>query len=239
VFDEVGGFEESFRNVFEDQAFYAKVWSRTIVYVTDVSWSLYRQHPGQSCATAAREGKLEQARQEFLRWLTGYLHSQGLPEQDLLARESSDGAEIVTGSLEDALKQISDLEQGKTWLEEQWSTWKGIAEERDEMIRELKAWIETLQQGKLWLEGQANNWQNLAEKWDAEKIELKARIEELEGQLRRLAAQVDTREEQRTQEEIVPLTREESLSSRLSRWLGWGQQSRRIEKSRKESAPHD
>jgi peptidoglycan/xylan/chitin deacetylase (PgdA/CDA1 family)/SAM-dependent methyltransferase len=163
VFDEVGGFEESIRNLVDDQAFYAKVWSRAIVYVTDACWSLYRQHPGSSCATAAREGKLEQARQELLSWMTGYLHSQGLPEEVLLAREGSEGGEIQTGSLEESLKRISELEQGKTWLEEQWVAWKEIAEERERSIQELKAWISQLEAGKAWLEKDRQYWHGVAE----------------------------------------------------------------------------
>jgi hypothetical protein len=103
----------------------------------------------------------------------------------------------------------------------------------------LKTWIETLQQGKLWLEGQTNNSQRLAEQREAEKLALKARINELEGQMHQLEAQLGRQQEQRPWEERVSLTREEPISSRLSRWLGWGHRSGWFEKGRKERSSHD
>ena len=62
VFDAVGGFEERFRGMFEDQSFLFKVFLRYPVYFSSRYWILYRQHaasnahaPGQphTCAFEA------------------------------------------------------------------------------------------------------------------------------------------------------------------------------------------
>lgn len=77
--DEVGGFDEEFvdlHNIYEDQAFYAKVCLRFPVYVSSACWDRYRQHSGASMAVAKRMGHLVAARRFFLRWLREYLMEQ-------------------------------------------------------------------------------------------------------------------------------------------------------------------
>jgi glycosyltransferase involved in cell wall biosynthesis len=74
----VGGFEESFRDLYEDQVFAAKVCRTTPVYVSGRCWYRYRQHPRSACLTAQREGRLDASRGPFLRWLVAYLEREGL-----------------------------------------------------------------------------------------------------------------------------------------------------------------
>jgi glycosyltransferase involved in cell wall biosynthesis len=69
----VGGFEEEFVDLFDDQAFYAKLLFHRPVYAAAGCWDRYRQHPGQSCAAAARAGTAHRARRRFLEWLERYL----------------------------------------------------------------------------------------------------------------------------------------------------------------------
>jgi glycosyltransferase involved in cell wall biosynthesis len=60
VFERVGGFEAAFHgifNIYEDQAFYAKVTLATPVFASDTCWSKYRQHPESSCAVAQQSGE--------------------------------------------------------------------------------------------------------------------------------------------------------------------------------------
>jgi hypothetical protein len=78
VVEQIGGFEEAFRDLFEDQVFAAKVCRTTPVYVSGRCWYRYRQHPASCCLTAAREGQLDAARARFLRWVVGYLEREGL-----------------------------------------------------------------------------------------------------------------------------------------------------------------
>ena len=73
TFGDVGGFEESFRGMHEDQAFYAKACLSAPVYVSGKTWYRYRQHPDSCCAAAARQGKAVAARIRFWTWLSEYL----------------------------------------------------------------------------------------------------------------------------------------------------------------------
>jgi glycosyltransferase involved in cell wall biosynthesis len=48
AFAKVGGFEPSFRSMYEDQAFFSKLYLEFPAYVSDCYWARYRQHPGNS-----------------------------------------------------------------------------------------------------------------------------------------------------------------------------------------------
>jgi glycosyltransferase involved in cell wall biosynthesis len=80
--ESVGGFEESFRDLYEDQVFAAKVCRTTPVYVAGRCWYRYRQHPRSACLTAQREGRLDGSREPFLRWLVSYLEREGLARNE-------------------------------------------------------------------------------------------------------------------------------------------------------------
>ena len=77
LLERVGGFEESFRNLYEDQVIAVKLCLAAPVYVAGRRWYRYRQHPQSCCLTAAREGRLHAAREPFLEWLVGYLEREG------------------------------------------------------------------------------------------------------------------------------------------------------------------
>jgi glycosyltransferase involved in cell wall biosynthesis len=76
VLHEVGGFEESFRGLYEDQALCAKICLRWPVYAAGECWYRYRQHPGSACSIAERTGTRGPTRLVFLDWLAGYLDAQ-------------------------------------------------------------------------------------------------------------------------------------------------------------------
>jgi glycosyltransferase involved in cell wall biosynthesis len=73
----IGGFEEGFRELYEDQAFYAKLCLEAPVFTSAECWDRYRQHPGQSCVIAAKAGEKHFSRLLYLDWLTTYLLEQG------------------------------------------------------------------------------------------------------------------------------------------------------------------
>jgi glycosyltransferase involved in cell wall biosynthesis len=77
VAEAVGGFEEVFGGMYEDQAFCTKVCLREPVYVAGTCWYRYRQHPDSSGARARSTGQYEFGRLAFLRWLEEYLSDQG------------------------------------------------------------------------------------------------------------------------------------------------------------------
>ena len=72
----VGGYEESFHGMYEDQAFHAKLCLNFPAYVSGETWYRYRQHPGSCCSVAGRNGNYAVARKRFLAWLEGYLKTQ-------------------------------------------------------------------------------------------------------------------------------------------------------------------
>src|SRR6185295_117718 len=86
VVERVGGFEDAFRRVYTDQAFYAKVLLDWPVFVADGCWDRYRQHPGSCCQVVERSGQQDAARLAFLEWLEGYLAARGV-EDGALWRE--------------------------------------------------------------------------------------------------------------------------------------------------------
>jgi glycosyltransferase involved in cell wall biosynthesis len=73
----VGGFEEAFKGMFEDQVFFAKVLMHAPVFVSDRVWAKYRQHPKSSSATSLAAGADEAARLSFLGWVARYLTERG------------------------------------------------------------------------------------------------------------------------------------------------------------------
>jgi glycosyltransferase involved in cell wall biosynthesis len=76
VAEQVGGFEESFGGIYqmyEDQAFLAKVYLSTPAYISGRCWTRYRQHPN-ACSTVVRDsGCYREVRRLFLEFLQQYL----------------------------------------------------------------------------------------------------------------------------------------------------------------------
>jgi glycosyltransferase involved in cell wall biosynthesis len=83
VYEEVGGFQEAFRGMFEDQAFFIKLCLSRPVYVADACWAWYRQHDESCCAVAERSGVATALRLPLLEWAEGYFASQGIRDPRL------------------------------------------------------------------------------------------------------------------------------------------------------------
>src|SRR5438128_6675301 len=75
---EVGGYEERFRGLFEDQVFHSKVCLKAPVFVSGRCWYKYRKHPDSYCAVAERAERHHAERLNFLDWLESYSHQQGI-----------------------------------------------------------------------------------------------------------------------------------------------------------------
>ena len=83
VLERTGGFEESFRGLYEDQALCAKICVDTPVLASSHCSCRYRQHPDSASGVARRAGEHPAARLAFLRWLDAYLSAQGIHDADL------------------------------------------------------------------------------------------------------------------------------------------------------------
>jgi glycosyltransferase involved in cell wall biosynthesis len=78
VIERIGGYEDRFSGLFEDQAFLTKVYLSTPVYVASTCWDRYRQHPESCCARAKAGGSQPALRRDFLLWMESYLRAEGL-----------------------------------------------------------------------------------------------------------------------------------------------------------------
>lgn len=77
----VGGFEDSFRDLFDDQVLYIKLALITKVLVSDVCDAKYRQHSESVCAIAHREGRTDVAHLAYVDWVQSYLREQRVADE--------------------------------------------------------------------------------------------------------------------------------------------------------------
>lgn len=88
VVKQIGGFEDTFTSIYEDQVFFAKVCLATSIYVSSTCVARYRQHRNSSCAVAERQGiyhpaRPNQARHAFLDWLEAYFRARHVTNRRL------------------------------------------------------------------------------------------------------------------------------------------------------------
>jgi glycosyltransferase involved in cell wall biosynthesis len=87
VFEDIGGFEEDFRNALEDMIFHSKLFLKLPVYVSSKCWDKYRIHPDSFWRRADRQGKGKEtryaARLKYLTWLKNYLSEQEIKDPAL------------------------------------------------------------------------------------------------------------------------------------------------------------
>ncbi len=80
--EQIGGFEDRFSGMFEDQVFFYKLCLHESVYVESGCWSRYRQHPDSHVYVSRRSGTWDPGhhrsptRAEFLSWLESYVTEQ-------------------------------------------------------------------------------------------------------------------------------------------------------------------
>ncbi len=77
----VGGWDASFRGLFEDQVFWAKATAVGKAYIDDKCVARYRMHPDSSCYTALREGSYHASRKRYLDWAEAYWRTLDFDDQ--------------------------------------------------------------------------------------------------------------------------------------------------------------
>jgi glycosyltransferase involved in cell wall biosynthesis len=87
VAEQVGGFEEHFRSLYEDQVFFAKVCLSAPVFVSAECSARYRQHANSNCSVTLETEQPAAARMAFLRWLAAYVRKQNSTLSKRLRRE--------------------------------------------------------------------------------------------------------------------------------------------------------
>ena len=78
-----GGFEQDFRRIYTDQAFYSKLCLKWPVFVTGQRWFKYRKHADSAVAVVKKMGQLRQARLTYLNWLERYMDEQGVKDREV------------------------------------------------------------------------------------------------------------------------------------------------------------
>ncbi|HET7104702.1 MAG TPA: glycosyltransferase family 2 protein [Terracidiphilus sp.] len=77
AFERVGGFEDAFNpstfQIFEDTAFFTKIYLSGPVYVTSACTDRYRRHAGSMWEAARHSSLEERARRFYFKWLRNYL----------------------------------------------------------------------------------------------------------------------------------------------------------------------
>ncbi|MFD2573304.1 glycosyltransferase family 2 protein [Spirosoma soli] len=76
-------FEESFVNMYEDQAFLSKLYLHATVYITSSCSHRYRQRMNSIMHTVQQLGNYSQIRAYFLKWLQNYLDARQIHDSHL------------------------------------------------------------------------------------------------------------------------------------------------------------
>lgn len=84
IVQKVGGFVETFRGLYEDQAFFSKILLQESAYPVDECWDKYRRHPESCCSVAKQTGEYYYSgRLVFLNWLEKYLTEQAIANTEI------------------------------------------------------------------------------------------------------------------------------------------------------------
>lgn len=82
--ERVGGFEEEFRGIFEDQVFRAKVFLSAETFVSSMCFDRYRQHAQSSVHVSRKTGAIDEARRHFFRWYASYAAIEHSDDKNLI-----------------------------------------------------------------------------------------------------------------------------------------------------------
>jgi glycosyltransferase involved in cell wall biosynthesis len=78
AFQAVGGFEERFHGMFEDQSFLIKVYLRYPIYVSSRAWIRYRRHDASCCSQTSKTA-FYRVQRVYLHWLRDHVERLGDP----------------------------------------------------------------------------------------------------------------------------------------------------------------
>jgi glycosyltransferase involved in cell wall biosynthesis len=87
VVEAVGGFEDRFRGLYDDQAFLAKIYLEYPIYISSRIWYRYRQHD-TSCCGSTKRADYWRTRGVFLEWLDSHVGPRCDPRVDAAVRRA-------------------------------------------------------------------------------------------------------------------------------------------------------
>jgi glycosyltransferase involved in cell wall biosynthesis len=83
LYQRVGGFEESWRGMYEDQVFFTKVCRSETVYIMGECLDKYRKHQDSCVSISKKLGQVNAVGLDFLHWQEQYLASQGIEDDNI------------------------------------------------------------------------------------------------------------------------------------------------------------
>jgi glycosyltransferase involved in cell wall biosynthesis len=81
----VGGFEEEFRGLFEDQVFLAKAYLAGPIFVSSQCFDQYRQHDESCCFVTRSTAVSHEQKRRYFDWLSAYFRRQDFRDRAVLA----------------------------------------------------------------------------------------------------------------------------------------------------------
>jgi glycosyltransferase involved in cell wall biosynthesis len=83
LLEHVGGSEERFEGLFEDQVLFAKIALAAQVLFVDECWARYRRHDTSTCAIARQTGQEDDITRAYERWLSTYVADSNVSDEPL------------------------------------------------------------------------------------------------------------------------------------------------------------
>ena len=83
VVNRVGGYEASFRGMYEDTIVLAKICLKSAVYVSSKCWYKYRMHPEACTHVSWLKGEDNAAEARYLDWIESYLTQEGVSDPQI------------------------------------------------------------------------------------------------------------------------------------------------------------
>jgi len=114
----VGGFEEQFPGIDEDQIFFLKLGLHTSAYIDGTCCDRYRQRPDSTVQTSLQSGdwrpgiRSSPARQRYVDWLEQYLVKHGVDDLQIWRTVARLKRPLRYPRLFDILAALSDLREG-------------------------------------------------------------------------------------------------------------------------------
>jgi glycosyltransferase involved in cell wall biosynthesis len=81
---DIGGFEDSFRGMYEDQVFYMKMSLNKPILAVNDSLARYRQHPNSISSVSARLDQTNAMHYSFLKWVESYCRTKKVQDSGVL-----------------------------------------------------------------------------------------------------------------------------------------------------------
>ena len=127
ILEEVGGWEESFRGMYDDQALYAKIFLKYPTFVTGAWGARYRRHANSCIHVARRTGQQKPSHLFFLNWLKQYLLAQKITDENIwqsLQKAFWPYEHRVLHQLKQNSFTLGRLILPQSWRQTLWSKWQ-------------------------------------------------------------------------------------------------------------------